>query len=798
MGPLRIIARFHTILGIHRRSSILLVVALGVCLSCTIPLDERSLGGEGSPTAAAAELTAHLTWFRHDSSGPDEYLIEVQSLDLGRAPLPRSPLSWVAASPLDSVAGPALTGMDGRADIVWRPHRLVEDGARFLEIRSGTGAVVRLATASAPSSSEDGTALLLPGSPDTVGATVREGVRVEVVDAHGRPVPGVPLRLEVPVGSGSTSQHSVVTDRVGRMTVDWHLGTSAGSQSVSIRFESRVVDLQLRDVRSGQASSPGSRLTVRRTALPASATSVTLADSSLAADAVGAQLRILAAARDKHGNVVLQPRLHLATLDSSVVQPQADGTLRTTGPGSTMVRVNTGDAVDTLRVTVTRRPVTLQATSASPLLTRIGGRTDVSAAISDRLGSPLRATGLQFRSLTTSILGLAGVDSVVALAPGTGSIEVGYGGLYDTVTIAVAQVPASVVLARAVDTMDLDQVGSVPAQVFDSGGTLIVGAPIRLQSDDVSRVAPLAADSFVAALPGEATLKVISGRAQASYRVTVEGVALLVDGVRTFDPAAVAVARSLELINGRVRLRWHPGLSERGGFEMDVRTGATWNGATVRGAGDWLYVTSTVLTEPTSITVVDAGPAQVAIAMRFGNHRFDPVLAKYPSYYQNEPFPFTRTLWLRPREYGYFSWTEIERTMVWPNTELEIGFGGMFGPATIRTGAITFQTDTLHHHNRFNVASVPDAAELDLRGDPLMRVLVPLPEAPMISPLFPGWGYGSVYVHRSVYESYGAYLYAAPRALAVSPRQTCANAWTQAPFTLRALTAPELAACGAP
>jgi hypothetical protein len=346
--------------------------------------------------------------------------------------------------------------------------------------------------------------------------------------------------------------------------------------------------------------------------------------------------------------------------------------------------------------------------------------------------------------------------------------------------------------------VDLGQVRTVSAQVFDSGGAQIIGASIQLQVSDSSRLVPLGADSFTTVFPGDETLQVVSGPAQAPYQVTVEGVALLVDGVLTTDPAAVAVARTLELNNGRVRLRWHPRMSERGGFEMDVRTGASWNGATVRGAGDWLYVTSTVLTEPTSITVVESSPTQLAVAMRFGNHRFDPVLAKYPSYYQNEPFPFTRTLWLRPREYGYFSWTEIERTMVWPNTELEIGFGGMFGPATIRTGAITFQTDTLHHHNRFNVAAVPDAAELDLRGDPLMRVLVPLPEAPMISPLFPGWGYGSVYVHRSVYESYGAYLYAAPRALAVSPRQICVNAWTQAPFALRALTANELAACGAP
>ncbi len=231
-------------------------------------------------------------------------------------------------------------------------------------------------------------------------------------------------------------------------------------------------------------------------------------------------------------------------------------------------------------------------------------------------------------------------------------------------------------------------------------------------------------------------------------------------------------------------------------MEMDTRSGGAGSRRRCGAPVTAVYVTSSVVTEPTSITLVDSTAGQVAVAMRFGNHRFDPVLGGYPANYQNEPFPFTRTVWMRPREYGYFSWTEIERTMVWTGTEFEVGFGGMFGPASIRTGQVSFVTDTLTQLNRFNVAPVPDAAEFDLSGDPLMRVLVPLPEAPMISPVFPGWGYGSVYVHRHDYSSYGAYLYAAPRGVAVSARQVCLDAWARAPFPLRALTPVEMATCG--
>jgi hypothetical protein len=134
--------------------------------------------------------------------------------------------------------------------------------------------------------------------------------------------------------------------------------------------------------------------------------------------------------------------------------------------------------------------------------------------------------------------------------------------------------------------------------------------------------------------------------------------------------------------------------------------------------------------------------------------------------------------------------------MVWPGTELEIGFGGVFGPASIRTGHVSIRTDTLTRTNVINDPSVVDGVEFDRDGDPLLRALVPLPEAPMISPVFPGWGYGSVYVHRMDYQSYGAYLYAAPRAAAAPARQLCLQAWQQAPFPLPTPAADALAQCG--
>lgn len=758
-------------------------------LSCSAPLGEDPKAGEDSAPNAVTSLSAVLTWFRQDSAGPGRYRIHVVATNRDGAAAAGAPLTWLAASAQDSVIGPSRVGPDGRADLDWLPGG-TPAAVHHLEIRSGLHATVRI-VALGDSTSPQGATM------DTVGAVVPGGIDVQVLNPSGRPVGGVALQVTSSSGGDATGSKVLLTDDNGRAVSPWHLGTEAGPQSVVIRFLPGVGGLRLRAVRTGELAAPGAPLTLKAMALPGTPHRVNLPATILEADAIGARLPLIATAEDRFGNVLLQPRLVLQSADTGVVRVASDGGILTAGPGMTRVRVSVGLVRDSVMVRVLQAPVAIEAGGPGPVLTRIGGRAALTGRVIDRLGTTVEGAAPRYRILTPGFVDLASADTLVALAEGTALVAVEYLRLADTIEVAVAPVPASIVLDRAADTLDLDEQRPVMVQVFDSGGARLTRKVLSLHSGDTSRVKVRAPDTLVAVLPGETDIVVRSGALQATVQVTVEGVALLADGVRSSDPAAISAARTLELTNGRVRLRWHPAVAERGGFEMDTRIGRQWSAATVRGAGDWLYVTSSVVTEPTSITLVEASPGQVAVAMRFGDHRFDPVLGKFPAHYQNEPFPFTRTLWLRPREYGYFTWVEIERTMIWKGTELEVGFGGIFGPATIRTGHAALLTDTLQKHVELNLAPVPDAAELDRYGDPLLRVLVPLPEAAMITPVFPGWGFGSIYVHRLHYESYGAYLYAAPRSAAASPRTVCMDAWAQAPFPLRGLTPTEIAGCGA-
>lgn len=765
-------------------------VALLALLSCADPLSSPT----GPAAGAVVELSASLTAIRREVTGVVRYWITVRAVDGTRRPVADAELYYSTLVASDSVDGMKVSGADGSATLLWVTRDTLVP-LHLLEIRSGE-AVLRIAgeTDSTAAVATDSTSHI---PVDTVRSFAPGGIAVKVLDALGRPVSQQVVVLRVTSGEGTLDHPTLVTDRSGTASTRWAFGPKAGSQTVQVSLPNPS-DYRLVDLRSGSSVPPGQVLNLSGVALPGAPQVLNLASDTLQADAIGAQIRVAALSHDAYGNLIAQPRLAFETPDTNVARKQPDGSLRTAGTGVARVYVTAGVAKDSLQLLVDQKAVAISLSATVGKLNYIGARTAVLAAVVDRLGAPVAGAIPDLRNLTPSLAALAGPDTVVALRAGVALIESSIAGLADTLAVPIVQVPATIVLPVASDTMTLDRSKALEAQVFDSGGTSIPNPMLKISSDDESVVGAEVANTVRARLPGAARVLVRSGTASASYEVTVEGVALLVDGRRTSSTSVVSSARSLELTNGRIRLRWHSDISERGGFQMDTRTGRIWQPANMRGAGDWLYVTSTVVTEPTSISIVQDTPNQIGLAMRFGGHRFDPVLGLFPSWYENEPFPFTRTVWLSPREYGYFTWTQLERTMVWEGTELEVGFGGVFGPATIRTGHMEFTTQSLTRHMGINEPlTVPDAAELDLDGDPLMRVLVPLPEAPMISPVFPGWGYGSVYIHRRDYQSYGAYIYAAPRSVPTSGRQLCAKAWSTAPFPLRSLSAEELASCGA-
>ena len=773
-------------------ASVVGLLLLAAQLSCSESLAEPA--GPSDAASASVTVEASLKNSEHDSTGRSAYTLDLVGTTAIGTPASGAPLSWSSYVGSDSVLGEPGFGPDGTATLRWVTHDTLAP-LHLLEIWSGEGPVLRIA--GRPSSR------LVPGTRlpgtltrvDTVKAVESGAVAVRLIGQGNVGLGGQTLEVRV-TGGGRVDPVRLTTDPTGYAAATWQLGPTAGTQSLEVSAPasrgSRLVD-----VPSGTIARLGQPLTLPALALPGAPQALKLGADTVVTNTIGARIHVPAMVHDAYGNIIAQPPLSLSSPDSAVAAKHPDGSLHAVAAGIARVYASAGTATDSFHVLVIQQPVTIGVTVANQALNYLGARTALKASAVDRLGAALPASSIRMRSLDGSVADLTAPDTVAALAPGLARIEVSVpGAAADTVTLTVAQVPAAIALLRTADTLDLDQAGPIPITVRDSGGALIAGPALALSFGDTTIAARQAPDSVLATFPGQTTVKVQSGTAIATYDLTVEGTALLVNGVRTTQVGDVTGAQTLQLSNGRVRLHWGPESVERGAFLMETRVGTGWVPANVRGAGDWLYVTSTVTTNPTSITIQAATPTQISVAMRYGNHWFQPAVAGFPSNYQAQPFPFTRTMWLNTREYGYYSWTQLDTTMQWAGTELEVGFGGLFGPASVTTGSIQFRTDTLSANLNFDTTLAPDAVQFDLDGDPLMRVIVPLPEAPLISPFFPGWGYGSVYIHRLDYKSYGGYMYAAPRGVAVSPRALCLQAWSEAPFPLHQLTPAQTAACG--
>lgn len=426
-------------------------------------------------------------------------------------------------------------------------------------------------------------------------------------------------------------------------------------------------------------------------------------------------------------------------------------------------------------------------------ITRLGGTQHLTARVRNEMIDPSQ---VDWATLDPAAASVDETGTVTGLATGVARIVGAHGGTRDTVRVSVAPVVASIERVRDTLVVSVDSAQPLPFLVRDSGGATLPPTALSVRSVGSAEIAVASDGSVVGLLPGRGSLLVAAGELSDSVSLSVRGVVVLANGQRVATTGSLLGANEIVIRNGRVRLTWGSSVTLRAGFDMAVWMGDAWVPATVTGAADWLYIASNVITEPTAIDLLMVSDSVVALRMRMGAHWFLPQDVGYPLSYVSEPHPFSRTIWLKRGDWGYYSWVNLEESLNYSGIEHEIGFGGLWGPGEIRSADASFRTESLQNTFRFNLDWSLDAAEFLRDGDPLRRVLVPLPGAPLISPVFPGWGYGSVYVHRNNDSSYGAFMFAAPTSVALAAREICRRAWREAPFALPAVSDAELGGCG--
>lgn len=198
---------------------------------------------------------------------------------------------------------------------------------------------------------------------------------------------------------------------------------------------------------------------------------------------------------------------------------------------------------------------------------------------------------------------------------------------------------------------------------------------------------------------------------------------------------------------------------QKAGILAHVRIDGNWRRLTSRKYGDWTYLGCGVGTDPTKVEVLKRTRRKTVIRWTFGNHV---ICAQNSPSLQEIPYPFTKTIWVRHGERGYYAEvTPLRRVDGF--LEHEIGFGGLWGAATVRTPEGSVRTDDQVDHYR--TKAPVGWATLRRDSEDFKRHMI------MLDPEFarsPYWGhrtYGSVHRHGVESESFAVYLYGGRRRL---------------------------------
>lgn len=262
------------------------------------------------------------------------------------------------------------------------------------------------------------------------------------------------------------------------------------------------------------------------------ATRLQLRPDSLVLLAITAQATLTDSVTDARGNPVAGATVLFSSTDPLVASiVPSTRTVIATGPGVALIIATSGGLLDTVRVRVAPRPVTLSLGGAAPVLTVAGDTVRLAAAVLDSALVPVASPLLTWMSRTPSVAVVGTTGLVTAVASGTSWIVAqatdGAPTAIDSalVTVSIAPPPAE---ADSVDVTPnappaLTAIGAtvaLSAAAFRTGAAL-PGATFTWSSSAPS-VATVSTTGLVTALSAGTTwIRAVSGTGRDSVSVTV-------------------------------------------------------------------------------------------------------------------------------------------------------------------------------------------------------------------------------------------------------------------------------------
>ena len=317
-------------------------------------------------------------------------------------------------------------------------------------------------------------------------------------------------------------------DRNGSVIADATIAWASADGSVATVTSNGLVTA----VANGTASVIASAGTASDTALivvAQAAESILISPTADTLTALGDTVQMSAVVRDRLGAVVEAPTVAWSTTDPSVLSINPEGLVTASGDGTAWIIAVTETVADTAQVHVQQFVASVSISPSVDTLTALEDTLHLAAEARDANGNGIEGQQITWSSLDPGVATADGGGLITASGTGSAKITAAAEGKADTATVWVVQVPESIELDLALDTLAaMGDTVRVSATVRDANGYSINGAQVIWESS-ASSVASVDAAGLVTAVgEGSATVSAQSGEAAASVVVVVEFVSRIV------------------------------------------------------------------------------------------------------------------------------------------------------------------------------------------------------------------------------------------------------------------------------